>query len=306
MENVLLRALALVAITFLAMYMHHIKFLSDEAGIVTKKILMYITLPCTIITNFSKNDFLDRSMIILILLGILTNIIMIVIGIIITKKKEKSESAIFMNCLPAYNIGAFCLPYIQSFLPNMGSITACMFDAGNSIMCTGGTYAITAEYLSDKKKKFEPLTFFKRIISSVPLLTYLFMICLSMFKIKVPKSIITFISPAASANTFIAMFMIGLLFKIEMNRSYLLGIIKIIGIRQIFSILFAIIFYFSLPFDLIIRQTLVLICFSPMSIVAPVFTGLCGGDEGMASAADSISILLSIVEITTLLVVMEI
>ena len=294
MENVLLRALALVAITFLAMYMHHIKFLSDEAGIVTKKILMYITLPCTIITNFSKNDFLDRSMIILILLGILTNIIMIVIGIIITKKKEKSESAIFMNCLPAYNIGAFCLPYIQSFLPNMGSITACMFDAGNSIMCTGGTYAITAEYLSDKKKKFEPLTFFKRIISSVPLLTYLFMICLSMFKIKVPKSIITFISPA------------GLLFKIEMNRSYLLGIIKIIGIRQIFSILFAIIFYFSLPFDLIIRQTLVLICFSPMSIVAPVFTGLCGGDEGMASAADSISILLSIVEITTLLVVMEI
>ena len=43
-----------------------------------------------------------------------------------------------------------------------------------------------------------------------------------------------------------------------------------------------------------------------MSVVAPVFTGLCGGDEGMASAADSISILISIVEITLLLVIMEI
>ena len=43
-----------------------------------------------------------------------------------------------------------------------------------------------------------------------------------------------------------------------------------------------------------------------MSVVAPVFTGLCGGNEGMASAADSISILLSIIEITLLLVMMGI
>lgn len=306
MGNILLRALALVSIIFLAMYLHHIKFLSDEAGMVTKKILMYITLPCTIVTNFSKTSFLDYSMLILIFLGVATNVIMIIIGAIITKRKSPCETALFMNCLPAYNIGAFCLPYIQNFLPTMGSITACMFDAGNSIMCTGGTYAITAEYLSNKNTKFDPFAFFKRIISSAPLMTYLFMIILSLLRINIPTEVITFISPAASANTFIAMFMIGLLFKIEMNRSYLLGIIKIIVIRQISSILFASIFYFCLPFDLIIRQTLVIICFAPMSVVAPVFTGLCGGNEGMASAADSISILLSIIEITLLLVMMGI
>lgn len=306
MGNVLLRALALVSVIFLAMYLHHIKFLSDEAGTVTKKILMYITLPCTIITNFSKTSFLDYSMLILIFLGISTNAIMIIIGALITKNKSSCETAIFMNCLPAYNIGAFCLPYIQSFLPTIGSITACMFDAGNSIMCTGGTYAITAEYLSDKNTKFNPLAFLKRIVSSAPLMTYLFMIILSLLRIKIPTEVITFLSPATSANTFIAMFMIGLLFKIEMNRSYLLGIVKIIIIRQVSSIIFALFFYFCLPFDLIIRQTLVIICFAPMSVVAPVFTGLCGGDEGMASAADSISILISIVEITLLLVIMGI
>ena len=43
-----------------------------------------------------------------------------------------------------------------------------------------------------------------------------------------------------------------------------------------------------------------------MSVIAPVFTGLCGGDEGKASAADSITIVLSVVEITLLLVVMGI
>ena len=65
-------------------------------------------------------------------------------------------------------------------------------------------------------------------------------------------------------------------------------------------------YYFALPFDLAIRQALVLVSFGPMSVIAPVFTGLCGGDEGKASAADSITIVLSVVEITLLLVVMGI
>lgn len=66
----------------------------------------------------------------------------------------------------------------------------------------------------------------------------------------------------------------------------------------------AVIFYFVLPFDLVIRQTLVLLCFAPMSAVAPAYTGMCGGDEGMASCANSVSILCSLVVITALLAIM--
>ena len=46
-----------------------------------------------------------------------------------------------------------------------------------------------------------------------------------------------------------------------------------------------------------------LVSFGPMSVVSPVFTGLCGGDEGKAGAANSVTILVSIVEIMILLAV---
>jgi hypothetical protein len=43
-----------------------------------------------------------------------------------------------------------------------------------------------------------------------------------------------------------------------------------------------------------------------MSAVAPAFTGMCGGDEGMASCTNSLSILCSLVVITTLIGVLGI
>lgn len=306
MGNILLRACALVTILIIGIIMHMTGFLGDEAGGIVKKILMSLTLPAAIITNFSRIDALDGSMIILILMGIGANSAMILIGAFLARNKTKDQKALYMNCLPAYNIGAFCLPYIQNFMPAMASVTACLFDAGNSIMCTGGTYSIVAEYLSEHKGSFKLSIMLKRLISSMPLMTYLVMITISLLHIKLPNAMVSFVSPAASANPFIAMFMLGLLFRMEKNKSYLASIAKLLGIRHLFNIAFALFCYYILPFDLIVRQGLVLISFGPMSAVAPLFTELCGGDEGLASAANSISIILSVIEITLLIMLMGI
>ena len=108
----------------------------------------------------------------------------------------------------------------------------------------------------------------------------------------------------AKANTFVAMLMLGLLFHIEFKQEYMGEIIRLVIIRHIFAVVCAVIIYFALPFDLVIRQTLVLLCFGPMSAVAPAYTGMCGGDEGMASCANSVTILCSLVTITALLALM--
>lgn len=49
-------------------------------------------------------------------------------------------------------------------------------------------------------------------------------------------------------------------------------------------------FYFILSFDPIIKQTLTIISFVPMRVVAPAYTEMCGGNEGMASCANSVTI----------------
>ena len=50
-----------------------------------------------------------------------------------------------------------------------------------------------------------------------------------------------------------------------------------------------------------IRQTLVLVCFGPISAIAPAYTGMCGGDEGLASCANSLSIICSMIVMTGLI-----
>ena len=89
-----------------------------------------------------------------------------------------------------------------------------------------------------------------------------------------------------------------------MIKEYMGEIVKLVVIRHIFVAVCAVFFFFVLPFDLVIRQTLVLLCFAPMSAVAPAYTGMCGGDEGMASCANSVTILCSLVVITALLAIM--
>ena len=50
-----------------------------------------------------------------------------------------------------------------------------------------------------------------------------------------------------------------------------------------------------LPFELEIRQALVILAFSPVGTAVPPFTGELGGDVGLSSAYSSMSILVSVV-----------
>lgn len=306
MSEIILRAVSLTLVIGAGVVLRSFRVVGEEAGACVKAILMYLTLPAAIITNFSKIERLNGAMMLMILLGIAANLAMIFLGACLTKTKEKEEKAVYMNCLPAYNIGAFCLPFIQSFLPPVGSVTACLFDAGNSLMCTGGTYAIVTEYLSERKEGIDVKGIGKRLFTSPPLVTYLVMIFLSLASVRIPQPVLALLSPAATANPFIAMLMIGLLFRMEFKKSYILSIFKLVGLRHLFSVLMSLVYYFALPFDLAVRQALVLVSFGPMSVVASVFTGKCGGDEGKASAANSVTIVCSVVEITVLLIVMGI
>ena len=306
MGAIVLRAFSLTLVILIGVVLRAAGLVDDKAGAHIKTILLNITLPAAIITNFSKIESIGGPMASLVLLGIAANVVMIVAGAILSRKKHTAERAFYMNCFPAYNIGTFCLPFIQSFLPPLGAVAACLFDAGNSIMCTGGTYSINAGYLSEAKKGIDPHTTLKRLFTSAPLVTYLVMLALSLLRIRIGEPVVTLLSPAAAANPFLAMLMIGLLFRIEFKRTYFASIFVSLLARHVSAILLSLFYYFVLPFDLAIRQALVLVTFGPMSVIAPVFTGLCGGDEGKASAANSISIVLSVVEITSLLVAMGI
>lgn len=302
MGAVLLRALSFALMILAGILFRRFGIVPDDAGQAAKKITLCFTLPAAIITNFANIETLDVSMLLLTVIGLAMNVIMIAVGILTCgRNADGPEKALHIMTYPGLNIGAFSLPFVQSFLPPIGSVAACMLDVGNSIMCTGVTYAFAAEYTKSGGSRFSLRSFLKRLVSSVPLDTYVIMFTLTLLNIRLPDFAVTLIQPAAQANTFMAMFMLGLLFHLEIRREYLLKVGKILFFRNACACVFAFLLYRFLPFDLVIRQACVILCFSPLSAVSPAFTGMCGGDEGMASCANSLSILLSLAVMTALI-----
>ncbi len=301
MAQVLLRAVSLALIILVGILLKGSGMVADNSGETVKKILINITLPCAIITNFSAIEKLGAAMVLLVGLGVLLNAIMIGVGVLVSRGQDRAEQALDIMCMPGYNIGAFCLPFVQNFLPAVGSVAACMLDVGNSIMCTGITYAFAAEYVSDERHGFDFAAFARRLLRSAPFVTYVGMFLLSLTGLRLPGFVMALIDPPAKANTFMAMLMLGLLFHLELRPEYIRKVAKVLFLRNAFAAVFAIVIYLAFPFELVIRQALVLLCFAPVSAVAPAYTGMCGGDEGMASCVNSLSILCSLVVITALI-----
>lgn len=174
-------------------------------------------------------------------------------------------------------------------------------------MCAGLTYAFTAAYLegSKEKNKLEMRSFFIRMLKNPPLIAYVTMCLLTLVGIRLPCGLVDFISPMASANAFMAMMMIGLLFRFDARKEQLKSTLEILILRVIFAAVFGAACYFLLPFSSEIRQAIALVVFGPIAAISPAYVGECGGDEGLASCINSISIVISLILMTSLVFVMQ-
>jgi predicted permease len=111
-------------------------------------------------------------------------------------------------------------------------------------------------------------------------------------------------STIGSANIFIAMFSIGLMFEINFESGHIKDIIKTLATRYIFAVLAALVFYFLLPLPLEIRQVLIIVVFAPISVVAAAYTELSGGNSSLSSFVSSLSILFSLFFMIILMIVL--
>ena len=81
-------------------------------------------------------------------------------------------------------------------------------------------------------------------------------------------------------------------------------IIKLLTARYVIAAGLAFACYFLLPFEIAVRQALVILVLSPIPSIAPAFTGELGGDIGLASAINSFAIVISIILIISSLTIM--
>ena len=113
--GVLAKAFAFMGIIVLGYTLKKVHVFKPEDFYVLSKIVIRITLPCAIISNFSKIS-MDMSMLILCVIGIVCNLIYVGIGYGINQKRSGDAKAFDMLNLSGYNIGNFTMPFIQNFL----------------------------------------------------------------------------------------------------------------------------------------------------------------------------------------------
>ena len=301
MLDILTRAGSFIGIIVLGYVLKKIGFFKQEDFTILSRITIRITLPATIVTSFAGKE-IDPSMLSLTFLAICCGLIYVTIGYLINRKNTKEQQAFEMLNLPGYNIGTFVIPFAQSFLGPLGVIAVSLFDTGNAVICLGGAFSLAC--MVKDGSGFSVKRILKSLAKSVPFVFYIVMLLLNLTKVPIPEFVVSFAEIIGSANAFMAMLMIGVGFKLGGEKSQIKTIVKLLSIRYGLATIFALIFYFVLPFDLEVRQALVILAYSPIGSAVPGFTGEMKGDVGLSSALNSIAMVISITITVILLFVM--
>lgn len=293
MFEILLKSCSFVFIIALAYVLKKAGLFKERDYKVVTNAVIYITLPAAVVTSFSAHK-LDFSLAFAVVIGFLLNVVILLISMAFSYKKDRDGRILWQNLVPGYSIGTFAMPFAQSFFSPAAVITTCLFDAGNAVMCCGGSYAITDAMLN-KRRGGALKSIIKRLFSSAPFVSYVVMFCLSVFGVVIPSKVIDFISPIAAANAFLAMFMIGMMFEIKIEKSMMKEVIAITAVRLVVAVIAAVLIYLFLPFSNEIKQAIIICSFAPVSTTSTVLAERLGADPAVCACAYSISVPISIV-----------
>lgn len=264
------------------------------------KIVLNITLPCAVISSFAHFQ-LDLSLLAAVALGLSGNCVMIFVALMLTRRETLAAKIFYIFSLAGYNIGCFTLPFAQAFLTPFAVVALCMFDVGNSIMCTGMTYALTAScigYADGRKDRFSMKSIAEKLLHSAPFVVYISMLILSLAGVQFPKSVYTFTDIVGAANPFLSMLMIGMMFEIRLDKQAMGYVKELFSVRYLTSLACAGAFIYFAPFKQEVNYVIALAFMAPCTIIGPIFVEKLGGNVQLASLFNSMTIITSVILFT--------
>ena len=280
MAQVLCKVFSFVLVILLGVVTARSGKLGKGADRLISKIVFNLTLPCAIIRAFESYDF-NVSLLGLVGLGFAATVIPYFLSLFVYRNKPQQERIVQQLSVCGFNIGCFALAFVQAFFPAGCVVATCLFDAGNSLMGTGGTYALTQTLVlgNDDQSRGQKLkTFCKTLFSSMAFDSYIVLIAMGLLGLKIPAEVIT-----------------GKKVK---------ELVRLLSWRVIFAIILSIIALKVLPFDPEVCKVICVLAWAPIGSTGPLYTLWAGGDVGLAGMANAISVVAGIAIMTVLVVVL--
>ncbi|MGC3995145.1 MAG: hypothetical protein QM779_13695 [Propionicimonas sp.] len=298
MLDIVVRALSLVAIVGIGVAIKRAGWVGREDFGKFSKIVLGVTLPCALFTSF--NDYhLEYALLGLTVLAFGLNVAQQLIGYAMAARRGRREQAFAVLNSGSYNIGAFATPYLSGFMGPHAMVYSTLFDFGGAFSSAGLAYGWGMTLAS------EPGTHGRRelvrtLAGSPVFVTYVVLLAMRLLDLRLPDAVITFTSIVGAANPFLAMLMIGIGLELRLHPTKYRAAARMLGVRYAFAAVAAVACWFLLPLPADARLVVVMVLFSPIASMMPVFTARAGLDVELSTLMNSVSILVGIVAMPTL------
>ncbi len=294
MEAVLVRSFTLFSIIILGNVLKKKGVFKKEDSGLLSKIIMRITLPAMLLTS-SATFIFNGTTITLLLLGLFANPTLAFISRIYFRKYSKIEQGSAMFNCSGYNIGNMTIPFASAFFAGTAMSYVVMFDIGNAMSWLGLVYSSANNLVKGDGRKFSIKALAITLSKSLPFMTYIFIITLTLFKLRLPNTIISVAGTIGSANTFLVFFMIGLMLEIKYDKTQMEKVYKILAFRSVAFIILSLFVYFILPLPAL-AKTIAILCFaSPIPSAATVFCTELGDESAVPALVNSIALIFGII-----------
>ncbi|MGC9098326.1 MAG: AEC family transporter [Dictyoglomus sp.] len=288
-ESILINVLVII-IGYIA---KKIKLFPEDTGTVLSRLVIYITLPATVLKVFISSA-LKLDLFIVPLISFFFGLLIFLIGFLLLNNLELEDRLkwTLLIGICGYNVGLFSYPFIKSLYGDEGLLYMAMFDIGNSFIVFGLSYALSL--VSEDGWSFNKTShLLERVFSFFPLQVYIISILLSLLKVNFPEIFISLISQLSIPNSTLALFTLGYFLDFRLNKAEIRALIYGTLIRFIPGIIFSLVLrsiWHSLMVKIISIGVLL-----PAPLVVVIYSNEKGLNSKFASFYVSLTIILGII-----------
>lgn len=252
----------LIALGYL---LKRINFIKSADSQVLSTLVLNVTLPSLVIVNLNSAN-LDLSFSILPIMMLIYGILAKVIMVVLFRKYDNHVKGSVGMMAASLNIGLFAYPLVETIWPKNGMIYFGMADIGGAIIMFGVTYFV-GSYYSEGSDQFNFKFLGKKLISSIPLVTYIVMFILNMANIHLPKASIDFFTIISKANMPLSMILLGIMLSFRIEKQFLPIAVKYLIVHYGLGCIAGLLVHFFLPTsDDMIKTTLLITWLLPVGV----------------------------------------
>lgn len=274
----------------------------EDAGFLSA-LIMNVTLPAAVLKGAANASF-NSSFVIIFLSAMLLNVLLLSAGFFFSKGRPGPERGLMILNVNTFNNGNFAIPFLSALVSSDAFAAMGMYDGGSALFTFGPNIALAQKAMEQGGKKVTLGDIFRKLFTTPSIWAYILMVVFSIVHWQPPALVMDVISMSGSANAFLAMLCVGILFEVQLPKSGYGLILTTLVTRYVICGLFAAGLWFFLPAPPETVRTLVVMTMAPVASCATMITIEAGCDGTMAAVINSISIVVSIIIMVLLLLLL--